>query len=59
MWTLIFVFATYTNSQSSVATIVVPTFKNKEACMAAQSALLEQARVRGEYVRMNMCFKGE
>lgn len=59
MWTLIFVFATWTSATSSVATIVVPAFKTRESCMAAQSALLQQAKERGEYVRMNMCVKGE
>ena len=58
MWTLIFVVSIYSSSQSGVTSFTVK-FKNKEACMAAQTALLSQASQRLRDVHINMCVKGE
>jgi hypothetical protein len=58
MWTLIFVVSIHSSSQSGVTSLTV-NFKNKEACMAAQTALLAQATQRRRDVHNNMCVKGE
>jgi hypothetical protein len=59
MWTLIFVFSMHNNTGSNMATIVVPNFKTEQACLVAQKALIEQTTRRYNYVKMNMCVKGE
>lgn len=56
IWTLIFVISTSTSSQSGASSTVVE-FNSKESCLAAQTALLEQARLRVNYVLLNMCVK--
>lgn len=59
MWTLIFVFSMWEQASSNMSTVVVPNFKTQEACLIAQKALIEQTIKRNNYVKLNMCVKGE
>ena len=56
IWVLIFVIANSSFDKSSGASVVVD-FSSKEACMAAQSALLEQARQKNKHVMAHMCIR--
>jgi hypothetical protein len=58
MWVLIFVVSIFSSSQSGITSLTV-NFKNKESCMAAQTALLAQAKQRLRDVHINMCVKGD